>query len=552
MKIGRNQKCPCGSGKKYKKCCLNAQKKVPTPELPLPADVLDHARQALRLNEAAEKVRLQQQGHGRPIFSLTFKGFRIVSVGNTLHWSKNWLVFPDFLLAFLKKSLGREWGTREKENGQHPIFRWLKKFKDYSDSQSTDGRLRSAPLIGCVACWLHLGYSLYLIAHHDQLPKRLLKRLRAPLTFMPAYYEAIVGAALAVAGFEIASVEIRPTSSPTPEFTAKSKATGTVYEVEAKRKDHWTAPTHDIASPAFLRELEAYVRDQVHAASKKRLRNPVYWLELSIPTLEAEAEWRAIGEKVKAVLRDAENSMTVAGNRIQPAFVVITNHTSLANEDVVGDPSFAFLETLNVADYPFGRAMELEAALEAYDKYRDIFSMMEAWKIARTVPTTFDGTPPELLSADGEPQKTIRIGDMMLVPGPDGNDVPVRVEEIASLDQKAAVAVHDPATDRHWLVEMPLTEGEAAAAAKYTDAIFGKSNTSRQLRDDDPTDLYDWLLDAYAESTLEQVNKLMNQDAGLRQYIGLSLPDARKRIAREYTKRMWAMSQAKKKSKPQS
>lgn len=23
MKIGRNESCPCGSGKKYKKCCLN-------------------------------------------------------------------------------------------------------------------------------------------------------------------------------------------------------------------------------------------------------------------------------------------------------------------------------------------------------------------------------------------------------------------------------------------------------------------------------------------------------------------------------------------------
>ena len=25
-KVGRNDPCPCGSGKKYKKCCLNAQK----------------------------------------------------------------------------------------------------------------------------------------------------------------------------------------------------------------------------------------------------------------------------------------------------------------------------------------------------------------------------------------------------------------------------------------------------------------------------------------------------------------------------------------------
>ena len=26
MKIGRNAPCPCGSGKKYKKCCLNKTK----------------------------------------------------------------------------------------------------------------------------------------------------------------------------------------------------------------------------------------------------------------------------------------------------------------------------------------------------------------------------------------------------------------------------------------------------------------------------------------------------------------------------------------------
>ncbi len=25
MKIGRNEPCPCGSGKKYKKCCLLKQ-----------------------------------------------------------------------------------------------------------------------------------------------------------------------------------------------------------------------------------------------------------------------------------------------------------------------------------------------------------------------------------------------------------------------------------------------------------------------------------------------------------------------------------------------
>jgi len=28
-KIGRNMPCPCGSGKKYKKCCLNKREYTP-------------------------------------------------------------------------------------------------------------------------------------------------------------------------------------------------------------------------------------------------------------------------------------------------------------------------------------------------------------------------------------------------------------------------------------------------------------------------------------------------------------------------------------------
>ena len=35
MKIGRNDKCPCGSGKKYKNCCLNKDKKINDEEIQL-------------------------------------------------------------------------------------------------------------------------------------------------------------------------------------------------------------------------------------------------------------------------------------------------------------------------------------------------------------------------------------------------------------------------------------------------------------------------------------------------------------------------------------
>jgi len=194
--------------------------------------------------------------------------------------------------------------------------------------------------------------------------------------------------------------------------------------------------------------------------------------------------------------------------------------------------------------------MEIEAALEGYDKHRDIFWLMKAWKTASTVPTTFDGSPPELLDSDGKPRRTVKIGDMIEVPDMDGKTVRATVEEISSWgDDKAMLAVG--ANGHHWLVEMPLTAGEAQAARRYTDAVFGKDNASRALRYDDPFDLYDWLLETHANMTQEQVDKFFEQNPTAAYYKGLPLKEARVRVAREYTKWTWMRSQQDKAAKAQ-
>ena len=552
MKTGRNEPCRCGSGKKFKKCCLNATKpgarRAPIPERD-PA-FLARAQAMLRLNQAAENVRQQQQGHGRPIVSWMDEanGFRFVAVKQTVHWGKNWFIFPNFLDYFMKKMLDHEWGERERGKGQHPLFRWLQKTQAYSSQKPGEPKVKTIVMMGFIACWLHLAYALYLIAHHDDIPELLLKRLRNPVTFMPAYHEAIVGAALAVAGMEISCAETKTGSTPTPEFRAKSKASGKTYEIEAKRKNGWKAPTGDVTNEEFQRELEVYVRNQIHNASKKKLTNPVYWFELSIPTMMAEADWRVVAEKAEAAIRDAESSMTVNGEPIAPAYVVVTNHTFLADEDVTGQPCFGFLQTIKMDDYPFGRPLEIEAALDGYDKHRDLFWLMEAWKTASTVPTTFDGSPPELLDSDGRPQRTVKIGDMVEVPDMDGKTVRVTVEEISSWgEDKAMLAVG--ANGRHWLVEMPLTAGEARAARRYTDAVFGKDNASRGLRDDDPFDLYDWLLKVHSNMTQKQVDDFFERNPTVAHYKGLPLREARVRVAREYTKWTWVRSQQDKAAK---
>jgi hypothetical protein len=516
------------------------------------ADFLARAQTMLRQRQAAESVRQQQQGHGNPIMSWIDEanGFRFVAVKTTVHWGKNWVLFPNFLDYFLKKTLGHEWGERGRGSGLHPLFRWLQKTQDYSGRKPGDPKVKTIVMMGFMACWLNLAYALYLIAHHDEIPNLLVKRLRHPTSFMPAYHEVIVGAALAVAGMEIACAETTTGSSPTPEFRAKSKSSGKTYEVEAKRKNGWKAPTGDVRDVQFQRELEGYVRDQIYKASKKKLTNPIYWLELSIPTMMADADWHVVAKEIEAVIQDAANTMTMDGQPIAPAYVVITNHAFLADEEVTGNPSFGFLQTIKIDDYPFGRSMEIEAALEGYDKHRDIFWLMEAWKTASNVPITFDGSPPELLDSDGKPQRTIKIGDVIEAPDLDGKSVRATVEEICSLsDDKAMLAVG--ANGRHWMVEMPLTEGEAEAARRYTDAVFGKINVGRKLRDNDPFDLYDWMLKAYAGMTQEHVDKFFEQNLAIAHYKGLPLKEARVRVAREYTKWTWIRSQQNRAAKAQ-
>lgn len=60
MKIGRNDLCPCGSGKKYKRCCMDNFAKQQT-------EMLDDIRQVMAMN-VVQKGTMRAEHHqaGRP------------------------------------------------------------------------------------------------------------------------------------------------------------------------------------------------------------------------------------------------------------------------------------------------------------------------------------------------------------------------------------------------------------------------------------------------------------------------------------------------------
>src|SRR6266571_3365896 len=98
-KIGRNQPCPCGNGLKFKRCHGRLDRRTTVP----PAEL----RKILDAHAAEEYVRKTQQGLGRPIISAKVGDQQIVAVGNTIHWSKAWNTFPDFLGDYIKEVMGR-------------------------------------------------------------------------------------------------------------------------------------------------------------------------------------------------------------------------------------------------------------------------------------------------------------------------------------------------------------------------------------------------------------------------------------------------------------
>ncbi len=84
--------------------------------------------------------REKQQGLGRPIVSAEIGGHRVVAVGNTVHMSKRWKTFHDFLRQFLIGKLSADWFKAEQAkplDQRHAIVRWYDQAIADAKSNST-------------------------------------------------------------------------------------------------------------------------------------------------------------------------------------------------------------------------------------------------------------------------------------------------------------------------------------------------------------------------------------------------------------------------------
>lgn len=494
-KIGRNVPCPCGSGKKYKRChgALNQS------GLPMSSSLTDEIKKKLAEMDAAQKQRQKQQGLGKPIISLLHNGYRFVAVGNRLYWSDKWKSFHDFLLAYIRDALGGEWGNAELKKPfekRHTVLQWYDRLCRYQqETIITPGAVHTAPMIGAVAAYINLAYNLYLLAHNIKIQSRLIERLRDERQFQGAHYETYVAAAFIKAGFELEFEDESDCSVSHCEFVATSPLTGTKYSVEAKSRASGKATVK--------------IGDQLYAALRKQANHKrVIFIDINVPDAADDAESLRWLNEALADLKLKEETMTIDALPAPEAYVFLTNHPYHYSLDSTSVRHAVLSEGFKIPDFKLHASFDsLRAALRAREKHADMNHLMSSLRDHYEIPSTFDGEIPEF--AFGESVHRLKIGHKYLVPGEDGIEVPGELMEAVVVEsEKLVYGIYKIENGQTLIITCPLTDDELSAYRRHPDTFFGVYKPPSK-RTEDPLQLYDFFFNSYHNTSIDRLLDFM-------------------------------------------
>ena len=543
-KIGRNQICPlCDSGLKYKRCCGSHARVKPAKISPQSAEVQQRFAVEISRHNAHEHQRRLMQGLGRPIVSFSSHGYRLVAVGTTLFWSKNWRVFPDFLDHYLKEVMTRPWGIAEQakpEAARHPLLRWNQKVGEFQkkNAQTSQDGICSANATGAVRAYFGLAYDLYLCAHNAELPDRLLKRLRNSQQFEGALYETFVIGCFAKAGFTIEFEDEQDSTSTHCEFTATNKETQRKFSVEAKTV--YTTSKRAGASAEAPR-LRGYLAE---ALLKKAAHPRIIFIELSrAHTLDdhGEPEWlRHASEQMDA----AETQLTIDGQPAPPAYVFVTNRPFIHDLDREGPGEMYMASGFRIDDFPPHKdASTLLGMYHARERHIEVYRLLMAVNAHRELPITFDDRLPEETFA-ALPSARLRIGADYDVPGPSGEMIRATLVDAAVIEPDAqAFCTYRAPDGTHFMAWSALSEVELAVYKRSPETFFGvMQNLPKDIAS--PLGAFDFAFASYSKTSREKLLEFMADAPDFERLRNLS----QRELAQEYCARvattMWIQIQS--------
>lgn len=315
LKIGRNDKCPCGSGLKFKKCHLGR-----------PGEAF---RERLQKPEGIETGGLLT---GRPFITTEFKGHKVVAVGSRVYPRLPINVtFHEFIITFLKDILGPSWGMAEQakpDGEQHIVVKWITEMSNLLKNspyriENPARSLKSAQPSGNVQSLLAFAYDIYSVYHCGELPDGLIARIKNNDQFQGAKYEIAVAAIFARAGFDLRW--IGKSTNRVCEFIAVHKTNGEKIIVEAKSR-HRRGVLNRPGKVADLTKMTSEVGRLFSKALKKETNELPFmiFIDLNLPLTDGpnDLSKRWIGD-IKKML--SKHPMGTLENPEKFTALLITN-----------------------------------------------------------------------------------------------------------------------------------------------------------------------------------------------------------------------------------
>lgn len=361
-KIGRNDRCHCGSGKKYKKCCLILEDLQYLQQL--------HYQANLEFDRK-KSARNPKYGDVRPFVHSQYSGKKVVAVSNRLHFLNNCKTVPDFLQQYIKLNFGKTWWLEEVdkiEHDRHPVIQQaFEAYEAQKDLEPNEKGLIAISPNGPQMAHLTLGYDLFTLKDNAAFQNKILKRMRLPDHYQGARYELLVASTFVRAGFEIAYEDEKGAGGTKhPEFIATHKVTGQKIAVEAKRRHR-----EGLEKEIDEKVTKLGMRSLLVKAIKKEPALPfVVFLDLNIPAITdnpLKEPW--IAELNDLMSQDFLRDESSGKDKCNLAF--FTNYPVGYSKDTI--PRFGYVYTPSPNPlYPFSDPKTLDNIIKGLDCYGKI------------------------------------------------------------------------------------------------------------------------------------------------------------------------------------
>ena len=481
---------------------------------------------AFERHKAQELIRTQQQGLGNPIVSFESHGYRLVAVGNTMHWSKDWKTFHDFLMYYIKKAMqDGDWGNKEIAKPyvqRHPILQWYDQICRYQlETIKEPGKVSSAPMIGVVEGYIHLAYNLYLLGHNtvknnfsEKLQKRLIDRLKNQENFPGAYYESYVSALLIRAGYEVEFANEIEGKTKLCDFNITSKTSGKKFTVEAKaiHRDGALGAQQNTTQA----DLRQSIRNQLYDALSKPSEYPrIIFIEVNLPDIVTKDDRKWIDMAVDAV-REAEN-LTIKKSPSDSAYVFLTNHPHHYYPNDTSKGRAAVPAGYKICDFGFGSQFSsLREMYYAKQKHINVHDILESMQTHYDIPPTFDGSlPSEVFNKN--PERLI-IGETYFFEDIGEGGL---IATVTSATVNKAEKIIYIGTDKGQILTRPISDTELADYEKHPDAFFGVIHPQGK-NIEEPFELFEWMLSSYAKTPKEKLLEFMKERSDINQLKSMS------------------------------